>query len=102
MLPAKEGGCIVGGGKSATLYHYSVDGLLVGAVAPGAPMGRQSGWYDNQASVAVHQAPRDTGIDIFTEDNFVGRIGWYRLSAGGLKTFTGPLANPFATSAESP
>jgi hypothetical protein len=73
------GGVMVGGGKSATIYQYNADGLRIGSMAPGAAMAGISSWLDNQASVAVSRDPRDGWLDVFTEDNYGLRIGWYRV-----------------------
>ncbi|CEK13812.1 flagellar hook capping protein [Chthonomonas calidirosea] len=73
------GGCLAGGGRSANIYHYTSNGLLVGKMAPGAAMGNQSGWFDNHACVAVTHNPLDHGWDVFAEDDYVDRIAWYRI-----------------------
>lgn len=52
-IPGGKVGCIVGTGKNAALLHYNAGGLLIGSARPGAAMIKQSGWYDNQACVAV-------------------------------------------------
>ena len=83
VIPGGSGGCIVGSGRNAELYHYTADGLLVGSVRPGPAMAKQSGWFDNHACVAVNRDPRDGILDVFTEDDYVLRIGWYRIDDRG-------------------
>jgi hypothetical protein len=78
-IPGGEGGCLVGTGKNAAVLHYSADGLLIGSISPGAAMNKQSGWFDNHACVAVNRDRRDGILDVFTEDDFALRIGWYRI-----------------------
>lgn len=73
------GGCMAGSGRSAKIYHYSPEGLLIGALQPGEAMCKESGWMDNHASVAVNRDPRDGILDVFAEDDYVLRIGWYRV-----------------------
>jgi hypothetical protein len=73
------GGCLAGGGRNATIYHYTSNGLLVGKMAPGVAMGKQSGWFDNHACVAATHNPLDKGWDVFAEDDYVDRIAWYRI-----------------------
>lgn len=68
------GGCMVGSGEKANIYHYTPDGLLIGRMEPGEAMGKQSGWLDNQASVAVNRDDRDGRLDVFVEDDYVLRI----------------------------
>gem|GEM_PF-1674169 len=82
------GGVMLGGARSATVYHYSTGGLRIGSMSPGNAMGGFSSWLDNQASVAVSRDPRDGLIDVFTEDNYGLRIGWYRVDDRNVLTFT--------------
>jgi len=88
------GGCMVGAGRTAKIYHYSPDGLLIGTLSPGEAMGKESGWMDNHASVAVNRNPRDGILDVFAEDDYVLRLGWYRVDDRDLRTITGPLHRP--------
>jgi sugar lactone lactonase YvrE len=85
------GGVIVGGRKSASLYHYTADGLLVGQVGPGEPMGGKAGYFDIMGAVSVNRDPRDGVIDVFTERVSPGGLGWYRIDDRGLAT-PGPAA----------
>ena len=85
-IPGGSGGCIVGSGKKAELHHFTADGLLIGSVQPGAAMSKQSGWFDNHACVAVNRDPRDGILDVFTEDDFVLRLGWYRIDDRAVET----------------
>jgi sugar lactone lactonase YvrE len=78
-IPGGKGGAIVGSGRKAELYHFTADGLLVGSVLPGEAMAKQSGWFDNHACVAVNRDFRDGLLDVFTEDDFALRLGWYRI-----------------------
>lgn len=87
-------GLFLGGGVSATVYHYTADGLLIGKMAPGDAMGGQSGWLDNTGSLAASRDPRDGVVDVFTEDVFVGRIGWYRVDDRDIRRIEGPLPQP--------
>jgi hypothetical protein len=91
-IPGGKGGCIVGTGEKAELLHFSADGLLIGSVGPGEAMNKQSGWFDNHACVAVNRDPRDGILDVFAEDDFVLRIGWYRIDDRRIETITGKLA----------
>lgn len=91
------GGCMVGSGEKANIYHYTPDGLLVGRMEPGEAMGKQSGWLDNQASVAVNRDDRDGLLDVFVEDDYVLRIAWYRVDDGAgkaVQSLTGTLKRP--------
>ena len=88
-IPGGKGGCIVGAGQKAELLHYSADGLLIGSIMPGSAMAKQSGWFDNHACVAVNRDSRDGLLDVFTEDDFVLRLGWYRIDDRGIETISG-------------
>jgi len=88
------GGCMTGGGRKATIYHYLSNGLLVGSMSPGEAMCKQSGWMDNHASVAVNRDPRDGILDVFAEDDYVLRIGWYRVDDRDVRLLTGPVKRP--------
>ena len=90
-IPGGRGGCIVGSGNKAALFHYTADGLLIGSVSPGEAMGGQSGWFDNHACVAVNRDSRDGLVDVFTEDDYVLRIGWYRIDDRLVETITGTV-----------
>ncbi|HEX3998059.1 MAG TPA: FlgD immunoglobulin-like domain containing protein [Pirellulales bacterium] len=85
------GGCIVGTGKNAALLHYNADGLLIGRVSPGTAMAKQSGWFDNHACVAVNRDRRDGILDVFTEDDFALRIGWYRIDDRNIDVLSGAI-----------
>ena len=37
-IPGAAGGCLVGGGRTTHIYHFTADGLLVGTLKPGAAM----------------------------------------------------------------
>jgi hypothetical protein len=87
-------GVIVGGGKSATLYHYTADGLLIGKLSPGPAMGKHSGWLDNHASVAVNRDSRDGLLDVFAEDDFTCRIAWYRIDDREIRTLNATPIKP--------
>jgi hypothetical protein len=89
---SRSGGCIVGTGKNAALLHYNADGLLIGSAQPGAAMNKQSGWFDNHACVAVNRDRRDGILDVFAEDDFVLRIGWYRIDDRKIDVVTGKIA----------
>jgi hypothetical protein len=86
-----SGGVIVGTGRKAELLHYTPDGLLIGSVGPGKAMAGKSGWFDNHACVAVSRDPRDGLLDVFAEDDYVLRIGWYRIDDRDVKTLTGKI-----------
>ena len=58
---------------------------------PGEAMGKQSGWLDNQCSVAVNRDPRDGLLDVFTEDDFALRLGWYRIDDRLQDSITRPV-----------
>lgn len=88
------GGCMLGGARSAHIYHYTADGLLVGQMEPGPAMGKQSGWLDNQASVAVNRDPRDRLLDVFVEEDYALRIAWYRVGDHDQTTLRGLIAPP--------
>jgi hypothetical protein len=88
------GGCVAGMAKKANLLHYTPDGLLIGRSEPGEAMGKQSGWLDNQASVAVSRDPRDNRLDVFVEEDYALRIAWYRVDDRDIRTLTGTLKRP--------
>jgi hypothetical protein len=88
------GGCMAGVAKKAHVLHYTADGLLVGRMEPGEAMGKQSGWLDNQASVAVNRDPRDKLLDVFVEEDYALRIAWYRADDRNIATITGKLKRP--------
>lgn len=91
------GGCMAGMAKKATVCHYTADGLLIAQMAPGEAMGKQSGWLDNQASVAVNRDPRDGLLDVFVEEDYALRIAWYRVDDAAGKAVTrieGTLRRP--------
>ncbi|MCY3024670.1 MAG: hypothetical protein NTW87_37335 [Planctomycetota bacterium] len=85
------GGCMVGVGEKAWIYHYCSEGLLIGVLKPGDAMCKQSGWMDNHASVAVNRDPRDKILDVFAEDDYVLRIGWYRVDDRDIERITGTV-----------
>jgi hypothetical protein len=87
-------GVILGGGKSATLYHYSADGLLIGKLSPGNAMSHHSGWLDNHASVAASRDPRDGLLDVFAEDDYTCRIAWHRIHDRAIETINVQPARP--------
>jgi hypothetical protein len=91
VIPGGKGGCFVGEGKDARLDHFSADGLLIGAMQPGEAMCKQTGWLDNHASVAVNRDRRDGILDVFAEDDYVLRIGWYRVDDRDMETHTGAI-----------
>ncbi|MDP6380006.1 MAG: FlgD immunoglobulin-like domain containing protein [Phycisphaerae bacterium] len=91
VIPGPDGGCMVGGGRSATIYHYSADGLLINTMTPGEAMNKETGWLDNHASVAISRDPRDKMLDVFVEDDHVCRIGWYRVDDRNITTISGSL-----------
>ncbi len=93
-IPGGAGGCMVGSGRSAAIYHYTADGLHVGTLKPGEAMGGESGWMDNHASVAVNRDPRDGRLDVFAEDDYVLRIGWYRVDDRHIRTLAGTVRLP--------
>jgi sugar lactone lactonase YvrE len=88
------GGCMVGSGAGAVVYHFNADGLLIGAMKPGEAMCKESGWMDNHASVAVNRDPRDGILDIFAEDDYVLRLGWYRVDDRKIRALTGAIKLP--------
>lgn len=88
------GGVIVGTGKGANLLHYTAGGLLIGRASPGEAMSGKSGWLDNHASVAVNRDPRDGVVDVFTEDDLVCRIGWYRIDDRDIEVINGAAVGP--------
>jgi hypothetical protein len=88
-IPGPGGGVIVGGQRSATLYHYTADGLLVGQVGPGPAMGGSGGSFDVLGAVNVNRDPRDGIVDVFCERVSPGGIAWYRIDDHGL-TVPGP------------
>lgn len=88
------GGVMVGAGGNAHVYHYTPDGQLVAEMQPGKPMGGASGAMDDHASLAVNRDPRDGKLDIFTEDDYGLRIGWYRASDGHIRNIEGVIVIP--------
>ena len=90
-IPGGQGGCIAGQGEKAELLHYTADGLLIGSVGPGDAMNKQSGWLDNHASVAVNRDRNDGILDVFAEDDFALRIGWYRIDDRQIEVIKGKL-----------
>jgi hypothetical protein len=66
--------------------------LLIGSASPGEAMAKQSGWFDNHASVAVNRDSRDGILDVFAEDDFDLRIGWYRIDDRRIEVISGKLA----------
>ena len=90
-IPGGKGGVIAGSGRKAELHHFTADGLLIGSVLPGAAMAKQSGWFDNHACVAVNRDPRDGLLDVFTEDDFILRLGWYRIDDRDQHTVVQPV-----------
>jgi hypothetical protein len=85
------GGVMLGYYEKAILYHYTADGLLIGSMSPGEAAGKVSGWLDNTASVAVNRDPRDGLVDVFTEEDYLQRILWYRVDDRDIVTVKGKL-----------
>ena len=54
-------------------------------------MNKQSGWFDNHACIAVNRDRRDGILDVFAEDDFVLRIGWYRIDDSKIDVITGKI-----------
>jgi len=54
----------------------------------------KSGWFDNHACVAVNRNRRDGLLDVFTEDDYVLRIGWYRIDDRDIRTVSGRITVP--------
>ena len=46
---------------------------------------------DDHASVAVTRDPRDGILDVFTEDDYVLRIGWFRIDDHAIDTVAGDV-----------
>jgi len=88
------GGCMAGSGAAAALFHFNADGLHIGTLKPGEAMGKESGWMDNHASVAVSRDPRDGLLDVFAEDDYVLRVGWYRVNDRDIRTIEGGIRLP--------
>jgi hypothetical protein len=88
------GGCMAGSGAAAAIFHFNADGLLIGTMKPGEAMCKESGWMDNHASVAVNRDPRDGLLDVFAEDDYVLRVGWYRVDDRAIRTIEGALRLP--------
>ena len=86
-----QGGCMVGQGRAAQIDQYTADGLLIGQMKPGDAMSQETGWMDNHASVAVNRDPRDGVLDVFAEDDYVCRIGWYRVEDGKVRVVSGAM-----------
>ncbi len=80
------GGVLLAWFEKGHIYHYSRDGLLVGTVVPGAAAGGITGWLDNTAALAAARDPRDHLVDVFTSDNFLYRLLWYRIDDSKLET----------------
>lgn len=85
------GGALVGRGTTGSVYHITADGLIIAEMKPGEAMNKQTGWFDNHACVAVSRDPRDGRLDVFTEDDFVCRIAWYRIDDRDVKTIEVPV-----------
>jgi hypothetical protein len=90
-VPGKDTGIMVGAGTTAEVFHFGAGGLLLGVMKPGEAMGKQSGWMDNHACVAVARHPRDHRLDVFTEDDYVLRIGWYRVDDRNIQVLEGKV-----------
>ncbi len=94
VIPGGAGGCMAGSGRAAAIYHYTADGLHAGTLKPGEAMCGESGWMDNHASVAVSRDPRDGCLDVFAEDDYVLRLGWYRVDDRPIKALAGTVKLP--------
>jgi len=94
VIPGPGGGCMAGSGSTASVYQYTADGLLIAKMRPGEAMCKESGWLDNHASVAVNRDPRDGLLDVFVEDDYVLRIGWYRTDDRLVENIAGTLRLP--------
>ena len=58
-------------------------------------MANSSGWFDEQGSVTVARDPINDALDVFTEDNYNLRIGWYQVNDGGVtELVTGGVTDP--------
>ena len=55
-------------------------------------MDGQSGWFDNHACVAVNRDPRDGILDVFSEDDYTLRMGWYRIDDRGQERIVRPVS----------
>jgi hypothetical protein len=88
------GGCMAGSGAAAAVFHFNADGLHLGTLKPGDAMCKESGWMDNHASVAVNRDPRDGILDVFAEDDYVLRVGWYRVDDRNIRTLEGGVRLP--------
>ncbi|WP_422925311.1 hypothetical protein [Singulisphaera sp. PoT] len=87
------GGVLLGWYEKAHVYHYNADGLLIGTAVPGAVAGGTTGYLDNTAALAANRDPRDHLIDVFTSDNYLYRILWYRLDDRKIETIRGAIVD---------
>jgi hypothetical protein len=85
------GGVVLGWYEKGHVFHYNADGLHVGTASPGPAAGGATGWLDNTAALAANRDPRDRLIDVFTSDNYLYRILWYRIDDRPLETIRGKL-----------
>lgn len=88
---APGGSVLAAGTGEACVYHYSPDGLLIGKLTPGEPLGGTCGGFENAACVAVNRDPRDRQLDVFVADTLGMRIGWYRINDREVKAVSGTL-----------
>lgn len=80
------GGVMLGWFQKAHVFHYNGDGLHIGTAVPGPASGGLTGWLDNTASLAANRDPRDRIVDVFTSDNYLYRILWYRIDDRAIET----------------
>lgn len=85
------GGVVLGWYEKAHVFHYNADGLLVGTAMPGPAAGGMTGWLDNTAALSANRDPRDQIVDVFTSDNYLYRILWYRIDDRPIETLRGTL-----------
>lgn len=89
--PGGGGGVLVGWYEKGHVYHFDADGLQLGVAAPGPASGGVTGWLDNTAALAANRDPRDGLLDVFTSDNYLYRILWYRIDDRALEVHGGSL-----------
>ncbi|MDX1933190.1 MAG: FlgD immunoglobulin-like domain containing protein [Capsulimonadales bacterium] len=85
------GGLLIGGGASDIIYHYTSDGLLLGTVKPGAVGANLTTWLDTTGCISANRDPRDRKIDVFVEDDRIGRVLWYRIEDDRIAEISGDL-----------
>ncbi len=93
-IPGGQGGVIAGGAVNSVLYQVTSDGMVIGLAAPGVATDQTAGSFDNNGSINLARNPVDGTLEVFTEDVWNDRLGWYQINDTQFTTINGSVKRP--------